>query len=154
VNRSINSSSKNIANKNDATIENFKMALEEPLIQQNPEKLKKATSESPKEAPEEENETIEEFKLRTATEKYDAIKAGLDSKKEELKNETDEAKKEILQTEVNKIKANLDIAKAAIDKYKETAEESASTDLWTISAILSLAEERLNNLWNEYPING
>lgn len=41
VNRSINSSSKNIANKNDATIENFKMALEEPLIQQNPEKLKK-----------------------------------------------------------------------------------------------------------------
>jgi myosin heavy subunit len=120
-----------------------------------PEKLEKATSESPKEAPEEEQtETIEEFKLRTATEKYDAIKTGLDSKKEELKNETDEAKKEILQTEVDKIQANLDIAKAAIDKYKETAEEGNSTDLWTISAILSLAEERLNNLWNEYPING
>lgn len=120
-----------------------------------PEKLEKATNESPKESPEEEQpETIEEFKLRTATEKYDAIKAGLDSKKEELKNETDEAKREILQTEVDKIQANLDIAKAAIDKYKETAEEGTSTDLWTISAILSLAEERLNNLWNEYPING
>lgn len=43
VNRSINSSSKNIAAKNDATIENFKMALEEPLIQKNPEKFKKVS---------------------------------------------------------------------------------------------------------------
>jgi hypothetical protein len=128
---------------------------EESAKKTDPEKLEKATKESPTEAPEEEQaETIEEFKLRTATEKYDAIKAGLDSKKEELKNETDEAKKEILQNEVDKIQANLDIAKAAIDKYKETAEEGSSTDLWTISAILSLAEERLNNLGNNYPING
>lgn len=119
-----------------------------------PEKLVKAKETETEESPEEQPETIEEFKLRTAKEKYDAIKTGLDSKKEELKSETDDSKKELIQSEIDKIQANLDIAKAAIDKYKGSAEESSSTDLWTISALLGLAEHSLNNLGDEYQLNG